>query len=339
MAVNQHSTLGLFARIIITFLLLCALIAATGWAVLAIHYGDSSTNMTQTALALAFGVAGLAAIVGVFVRRWRWRSLAGFSALFVLVLLWWLNIPASNERLWQADVARLPYATIDGNLVTVHDLRNFSYRAETDFTPAYDTRTYDLSKLDSVDLYTVYWMGPAIAHTIVSFGFGGEDFLAVSIEARKEEGESYSSIKGFFRQYELFYVVADERDVIRLRTNYRNDPPEDVYRYRIQGSPENARRFFLEYMATLNDIKEHPRFYNSLTSNCTNVIWMHGHVNPDRVPFSWKILASGYVAEYLYDMERLDTSVSFADLTRRGYVNPIAKKLGDTQDFSQRIRD
>jgi len=296
------------SRIIIAFLLLCILSAATGWAVLAIYYGDSSTNMTQSLLALAFGAAGLVAMVGVLVRRWRWRSLAGFSALFALVLLWWFNITASNDRAWQADVARLP-------------------------------RTYDLAKLDSVDLYTVYWMGPAIAHTIVSFGFGGEDYLAVSIEARKEEGEAYSSIKGFFRQYELFYVVADERDVIRLRTNHRKDPPEDVYRYRLQGSPENARRFFLEYMQTLNDIKQRPRFYNTLLSNCTNVIWMHSQVNPDSLPFSWKILASGYVAEYLYDMERLDTSMSFAELTRQGYVNPIAKKLGDTPEFAQRIRD
>ncbi len=336
---NRPGILGFLAWISITFLLFCALVAATGWAALAIYYGDSSTNTAQMLLAAAFGIAGLASIVGVFVQRWRWRSLAGFSVLFALVLLWWFNIPASNDRAWQAEVARLPYATFEGNLVTVHDLRNFSYRTETDFTPAYDTRTYDLTKLDSVDLYTVYWMGPAIAHTIVSFGFGGEDYLAISIEARKEEGEAYSSIKGFFRQYELFYVVADERDVIRLRTNYRKDPPEDVYRYRVQGSPENARRFFLEYMQTLNDIKQRPRFYNSLTSNCTNVIWMHSQVNPDSLPFSWKILASGYVTEYLYDMGRLDTSMSFTELTRHGYVNPIAKKLGDTPDFAQRIRD
>lgn len=336
---TRHSAPGLFSRIITAFLLLCILSAATGWAVLAIYYGDSSNNKAQTLLALAFGAAGLVAMVGVILRRWRWRSLTGFSVLFALVLLWWFNITASNERAWQADVARLPYATFEGNLVTVHDLRNFSYRTETDYTPAYDTRTYDLDKLDSVDLYTVYWMGPAIAHTIVSFGFGGEDYLAVSIEARKEEGEAYSSIKGFFRQYELYYVVADERDVIRLRTNYRKDPPEDVYRYRVQGSPENARRFFLEYMHTLNDIKQHPRFYNTLLSNCTNVIWMHGQVNPDRVPFSWKILASGYVTEYLYEMGRLDSSMSFAELTRRGYVNPVAENLDDTQDFAQRIRD
>jgi hypothetical protein len=333
----------LYVRNFIQYFVLVSLtvfvLAATGWAVLAIYYGDSSTGSAQTAIAVGFGIIGFASVVGILVRRWRWKSLGGFSALFAVVLLWWFNIPASNDRLWQTEGARLAYATTDGDLVTVHNVRNFSYRSETDFTPAYDTRTYDLTKLDSIDLYTVYWMGPAIAHTIVSFGFGGEDFLAVSIEARKEEGEGYSTIKGFFRQYELLYVVADERDVIGSRTNYRQDPPEDVYRYRIQGSPETARRFFLEYMNTVNDIKDNPRFYNTLMANCTNVIWIHAQVNPEHVPFSWKILASGYAAEYLYDMERLDKSMSFAELTQRGYVNPVAKQLGDSADFAQQIRE
>ena len=159
-----------------------------------------------------------------------------------------------------------------------------------------------------------------------------------TIEARKELGEGYSTIKGFFRQYEPLPIVADERDVIRLRTNFRKNPPEDVYRYRLQGSPELARQFFLEYVKTINEEKDHPSFYNTLTANCTNVIWMHAQVNPDRVPFSWKMLASGYAPEYLYDMGRLDTSVPFAELTQQGYVNPEAQALGDAPDFSQRIR-
>ena len=334
-----YSTLAFLGRTLFKLVLFCLVIAATTWSVLAIHYGDSFTAPMQTALACGFGLAGLAAVIGVFRKSWRQYSLGLFTALFSLVLLWWFNIPASNDRQWQTDVAHLAHATISGDQVTVHNLRNFSYRSETDFTPAWETRSYDLSRLDSVDLYTVYWMGPEIAHTIVSFGFGGEDYLAVSIEARKEEGEAYSSIKGFFRQYELYYVVADERDVVRLRTNYRKDPPEAVYRYRIQTSPENLRRFFLDYMYTLNELREQPRFYNSLMANCTNAIWMHSHVNPDRVPFSWKILASGYVAEYLYEMGRLDTSMSFDELTRRAHVNPVALELGDSADFSQRIRD
>jgi hypothetical protein len=328
-----------FARIVGILFLLCLLIGATGWSVLAIYFGDSSTGTIQTLLAAGFGLVGLVSAVGLFSRRFRGRALAGFTILFAAVLLWWFNIEASNDRSWQADSERLAYATIDGDKVTVHNVRNFDYRSETDFIPAWDTRTYDLTKLDSIDLFLVYWMGPEIAHTIVSFGFAGKDFLAVSIEARKEADEGYSAVKGFFRQYELLYVVADERDVIRLRTNFRDNPPEDVYRYRLLGSPETGREFFLEYMNSITEVARHPRFYNTLTSNCTNLIWLHGKVNPDRVPFSWQLLASGYAAEYLYDMGKLDTSVSFAELTRRGYVNPRARALDDSADFSRLIRE
>lgn len=328
----------LLVRGLLVLLIACILVALTGWAVLAIYYGDSHTSMLQTLLATGFGLVGGTTLLGVWYKPWRRGLLATYIVLFVAVLGWWFNIEASNDRVWQAEVAKLPYATIEGDIVTMHNIRNFSYRSETDFTPAYYTKDYDLSKLDSVDFFAVYWMGPAIAHAIVSFGFGDQDYLAVSIEARKEEGEGYSTIKGFFRQYEQIHIVADERDVIRLRTNYRNDPPEDVYRYRLQASPENIRRFFLEYVKTINREKDHPSFYNTLTANCTNVIWMHANAFPERVPFSWKLLASGYAPEYLYEKDRLDTSRPFAELTRQGYINPVAQELGDVADFSQRIR-
>ena len=201
----------------------------------------------------------------------------------------------------------LPYATISGDRVTVHNIRNFDYRSETDFSPAYYDKTFDLRELQSVDIVAAYWTGPAIAHDFVSFGFTGDDHLAVSIEVRKPKGEGYSTLKGFFRQYELFYVVADERDVIRLRTNYREDPPEDVYIYRTKSSSEARRRLFLEYMHRINALRTQPEFYNTLTTNCTTNIWTNSHVNPERVPLTWKILASGYVPEYLYEQGRLET--------------------------------
>jgi hypothetical protein len=180
-------------------------------------------------------------------------------------------------------------------------------------------------------------MGPAIAHTMLSFGFGDEH-LAISIEVRKEKTESYSSLAGFFRQYELVYVVADERDVIRLRTNYRKDPPEDVYVYRATGSIENGRRILLDYLRDVNELREHPRFYNTLTTNCTTMILAHATVNPGHVPWSWKILLSGYTPEYLYEMGRLDRSLPFEELRRRSHVNPAAQAADQAPDFSQRIR-
>ena len=175
-----------------------------------------------------------------------WRRgtvLTLFVVSFLGLLLYWRTIEPSNDRDWAPEVARLPHATVDGDLVTLHDIRNFDYRTETDFTPAYYDRTFDLRKLDAVDVVTVYWMGPAIAHVFLSFGFG-DDHVAVSVEARKERGEGYSSVQGFFKRYELIYVVGDERDLIRVRTNYRRDPPEDVYLYRVRGPAENSRRLF-----------------------------------------------------------------------------------------------
>ena len=255
----------------------------------------------------------------------------------MVLVLWWSAIEPSNDREWQPEVAVLPYATFDGDLVTVHNIRNFDYRTETDFTPSYYDRTYDLTKLHSVDLIAAYWMGPMIAHIFLSFGFGG-DHLAISIEARKEATEGYSSIKGFFKQYELIYIVGDERDLIRVRTNYRKDPPEEVYLYRLTGPIENGKRILLDYLKTINRLREKPEFYNTLTANCTNVIWMHARLNPNHIPFSWKILLSGYTPEYVYEQGKMNSDLPFAELQRRSRINAVALQADQSPDFSSRIR-
>ncbi len=223
--------------------LLGLLTAATGiWATLAVLYSGPQNDLVRNSAAAVAALVSLVALIAVGFRRWRWRALGTYLVLFVALVVWWRGIEPSNERDWQTDVAVLPRATIEGDVVTLHNIRNFDYRSETDYTPAYYDKRFELSKLEGVDLVAVYWMGPAIAHTFISFAFAGGEHLAISIETRKEKGEGYSTIKGFFRQYELHYVVADERDVIRLRTNYRHDPPEDVYVYRLQGSIESGRR-------------------------------------------------------------------------------------------------
>lgn len=323
-------------------LLLLGVLTATagGWGVLAITFSGPPDATLRNSLAGAFAVASLAALIALGFRRWRGRALAAYLVLFAGLLVWWYGLDPSNQRDWQADVAVLPYATIEGKLVTVHNIRNFEYRSETDYTPAYYDKRFDLDKLEGVDLVTSYWMGPAIAHVFLSFAFAGGDHLAVSIETRKEKGEGYSTIKGFFRQYELYYVVADERDVIGLRTNYRRAPPEDVYLYRLHAPLENGRRLFLEYMHNINALKERPEFYNSLTTNCTTRIWMSSRVNAEHLPFSWKILASGYVPEYLYEYGRLaDRGLSFAETQRRALINARANAVEGNRDFSARIRE
>ncbi len=314
-----------------------ALALATGWGALVLYYLGPGSATVRTALAWGFAALGLACAGAAFARKARRPAAVGLAALAAFALVFWSRATASNDRAWQTDVAVLPYATFDGDLVSVHNIRNFDYRSETDYTPAYYDRTFDVRRLDRIDLVSVYWMGPAIAHLFVSFGFGDEH-LAISIETRKERGESYSSLAGLFRNYELVYVVADERDVIRLRTNYREDPPEDVYVYRVTGPIENGRRLFLDYMRDVNELREHPRFYNTLTTNCTTMIFAHTTVNPGHLPFSWKILLSGYTPEYAYEMGRLDRSLSFDELMRRSHVNPAAQAADTAPDFSRRIR-
>jgi hypothetical protein len=322
-----------------SFLFIGALLifATWAWGTFALYIDGPGTETLRAVLASAYAVAGLATLGAYCTRRFRRIAAVSYTATFIVLFGWWSMIEPSNDRKWQPEVGVLPYATFDGNLVTVHNIRNFDYQTETDFTPAYYDQTYDLTKLDSVDLIAAYWMGPMIAHIFLSFGFG-DDHLAISIEARKEATEGYSSIKGFFKQYELIYIVGDERDLIRVRTNYRKDPPEDVYLYQLPGSIENGRRVFIEYMKTINHLREHPKFYNTLTANCTNVIWMHSRVNPGHLPFSWKILLSGYLPEYIYEQGRMNSDLSFAELQRRSHLNEVALQADQAPDFSRRIR-
>jgi uncharacterized protein DUF4105 len=314
------------------------LILGTGaWGTLALYFDGPENDTLRNLLAIVYAIGCLAALGAYCTRRFRWIAAISYTSMFIVLFAWWSMIEPSNDREWQSEVAVLPFATFDGNLITVHNIRNFDYQSETDFTVDYDERTYDLTKLDSVDLIAAYWMGPMIAHTFLSFGFG-DDHLAISIEARKEATEGYSSIKGFFKQYELIHIVGDERDLIRVRTNYRKDPPEDVYLYRLTAPIENGKRVFLDYLKTINKLRDRPKFYNTLTANCTNVIWMHTQLNPNHIPFSWKILLSGFTPEYVHEQGRMNSDLPFAELQRRSQINEIALQSDQAHDFSQRIR-
>jgi hypothetical protein len=319
---------------------LCAflLLVSVGWGVLALRYFDHLGTGTQQLLASAFGVAAVLALAAALRPAWRWRALGIYCTLFAAVLVAWSTLKPSNDRDWIPEVARLSYASIEGSRITLHNIRNFDYRSESDFTPAYYDRTFDVAQLSGVDLIASYWMGPKIAHIFLSFEFKGHEHVAISIEARRAQGEPYSSLQGFFRRFELIYVVADERDVIRLRTNYRRDPREQVYLYRLRGSGEDGRRLFLAYVGEINSLRDNAQFYNSLTTNCAGSIWMLSRVNPDHLPYSWKILLSGYIPALLYENGRLDTSVSFTRLQELAHINARAQAADADPDFSARIR-
>jgi Domain of unknown function (DUF4105) len=253
------------------------------------------------------------------------------------VLAWWSTIEPTNDRSWQADVARLPSVEVDGDLVTLHNVRSFEYRSAVDYTERWYDRTVDLRQLDSLDLIAVYWMGDDIAHTMLSFGFGGEP-VTISIETRKEQGEQYSALAGFFRRYELYYVVGDEDDLVGLRTTYR-EPTEDVYLYRMHAPPRNIRRLFLEYAAKINALHEEPEFYNTATTNCTTNIVTHVKALREDVPLDWRMLLSGHFPELIYEYGALDQSLPFAELRRRSLINERARAADGADDFSRRIRE
>lgn len=308
---------------------LCAL-----WGALAVYYTADLGETTRTVLAVGLVLVTLLAFA---VTRLRWRTYAAFLLCFAVFVGWWYSLPPSNNRVWQTDVAVLPYAELDGDLVTVRNIRNFTYRTEHDYDPGYYDKTFDLRTLDSVDLIAVYWMGDAIAHVMLSFGFAGQDYLCLSIETRKEVGEAYSSLKGFFKQYELIYIAADERDVLRLRTDYRV-PPEDVYLYRTRMPLENARKLFLVYAAEMNDLREHPRFYNTLTTNCTTNVVRNLRAMGGKASYNWQILLSGYAPQYAYAMGALNTSLPFEALRTASLLNPKARAAAEAPNYSRFIR-
>jgi hypothetical protein len=307
---------------------------ATIWAALAIYHSNLPGEALRLGLAAAFALGTLGAFLFLPDRR---RTLLGFGAALAGVLLWWASIEPSNARDWQTEVAVLPYATQDGDLITLHNVRDFDYRTEQNFVARYEDRTFDLRDLDAVDLIAVYWAGDAIAHIMVSFGFAG-DHVAFSIETRKEKGEAYSSFAGFFKRYELIYVVGDERDLIRVRTNYRR-PEELVYLYRTRMNPANARRLFLEYVGKINQLRERPEFYNTLITNCTTDVWALTRALSGKVPLDWRVLLSGYFPEYAYDLGSLDTSLPFPELKARSLINDKAHVADTDPNFSAHIRE
>ncbi len=299
---------------------------------MAVYYSNLPATWLRSLAVVIFGLAVLAVFVRV--RPW-WLARLTFLGACAAVIAWFLLTPPSNDRDWQPDVAILPFAQINDDRVTIHNIRNCDYRTESEYTVHHYDKSFELTALRSVDLYVVYWGSPMIAHTMLSFGFKGGDYLCFSIETRKEKGEAYSAIKGFFRQFELTYVVGDERDLVRLRTNFRG---EQVYLYRLAADLPTARLVLLDYLKEVNRLKERPEWYNALTSNCTTNI--RGHTKPyaKNARFDWRILLNGRVDELAYERKTLDQSLPFRELKEQSLINDRAK-AADIESFSARIRE
>jgi len=303
------------------------------WGALAIGFDGPRSRPLAALLAVGLlaAVALLIAAVRPFLRACLWAL-----APCVAVGCWWSSIPARNDRDWQPDVARAPTAETQGSRVTVRDVRHFDYRSETDFTERWETRTYDLDRLAGLDLLVSYWGPTLYAHTILSWEFEDGPPLAVSIETRKEKGESYSAVRGFFRQFELVYVVADEGDVVRLRTSFRG---ERVFLYRLTTPRAVARALLEQYLEEANGLARRPAWYNAFSENCTTAIWRNVRALAPESPFDWRLLANGYVDRMLYERGTVDTSVPFDELRARSDVTERGKACGDREDFSRCLRE
>jgi len=317
-----------------SWILLWGILAGvTLWCVGAVYYSNLPTEWMRAAGAAAFAVGTVILFILVRPRRRAWLI---FLTAFTGIVVWFILIPPSNDRDWRPDVAVLPYAETNGNFITVHNIRNCDYRSETDYTVRHYDRTFDLAKLQSVDLFVVHWGSPMIAHTMLSFGFGGGQYLCFSIETRNQRGQAYSAIKGLFRQFEITYVVADERDLVRLRTNYRG---EQVYLYHLNVDPAMARLVLQEYFKQINRLKDQPEWYNAVGDNCTTSIHKLTYPYAKKVRWDWRILINGYVDELAYEVGTLDHSLPFAELKARSLINDRAKAADQDPQFSARIRE
>ena len=320
-------------RLIATLALFVIVVAGVAWAAMALWFDGPQSRVL--AGIMAGGLALVCILLAALVRPFL-RGLAIALLPVAAVALWWASVPPSNTRDWAPDVARTARATFDGNRVTIENVRNFKYRSESDYDQRWETRIYNLDGIHGLDLFLSFWGPTQIAHTIASWEFDDGQHLAISIETRKEKGESYSALRGFFHQYELYYVVADERDLVGLRTNYRG---EQVYLYRIRVPASQARALLIDYLDEVNRLADHPQWYNALTQNCTTTIRGHAQRVGAGGRLDWRLLANGHLDELLYERGQIDTDLSFDDLRNRNNITKAAKAADDSLDFSARIRD
>lgn len=243
----------------------------------------------------------------------------------------------SNDRDWIPEHKVLAHAEIHGNLVTIHNVRNAEFFTYRDCIVKHYDKTYDLSKIRSVDFVVVPFSEiKAVAHTLLTFGFEGGDYVGISVEVRLENGEGYDPAMGAFGQYELIYVIADERDLIPVRVEHRD---VDVYVYRSTAPPEMARKLFVDMLKRANQLYEHPEFYDTLGNNCTTNIVRHiNAIAPDKVPYDYRVLLPGYADKLAYDLGLIDNRLPFEEVKRRARVNEAVLKYREHPQFSAKIR-
>ena len=308
----------------------------TLWTFGAIYF-DSPFPALRAPAAIVYLIVVLGAML--FLRRSHKGLLIAYGG-FILVALWWFTLKPSANGDWQPDNAKQAYAEINGDQVTIHDVRNCDYRTENDYTCQWETRNYNLANLRGADIFITWWGPTLIAHPIVSFDFGEQGHVPMSIETRDVVGQSYSAIRGFYRQYALTYIITDERDVIRLRTNFRHNPDEEVYLFRTTAKPALARKVFLDYVQRANELHAQPEWYNALTNNCTtNIDVSASEARGQHTVWDWRVLLNGKMDEMMYERGGLVTGgLPLAALKAQAHINPAAHAADNSPDFSKLIR-
>ena len=272
--------------------------------------------------------------IGVGLQRWK-IGWGGLAVACLVGVVWWMSIAPSNDRDWAPDVAHGVTADIAGPDVVLHNVRNFDWRSDTDFTPHWETRRYSLERLTSVDLVSSVWGSQAIAHTLISFGFADGGRVVFSAEVRRERGEEFSEVGGFFKQFELVMIAAEEKDIIRLRTNIRR---EDVTLLPLKLTGAQARALFLGFAGRANDLARTAQFYQTVTTNCTTVIFELARHIDRRVPLDWRILLSGYLPGYLYELGVIRTDIPLDQVLQNAAISRRAQDAPAAADYSQVIR-
>jgi hypothetical protein len=306
----------------------------TLWVALAIYFSNLPGIWLRLALAIVFVAIAVWALW--FSRPRRWLV---FVALFLTVVAWWFTIAPSHNRPWRPEVAVMPRAFIDGDRVRLTGVRNFEYRSRNDFVTRYEEREIQLSHLTGIDFYVSYFseglVGRLVGHTFVSFIFDNAPPLSISIETRPEVGEGFDPLASLFKQFELIYVVGDERDIVGVRTNHRQ---ETVYLYRINTSAEGARQFLMVYLERINELADRPEFYHLLSNSCTINIIRYANVAGRHGRLDFRHVFNGLIDTYLYVSGRIDTGLPFDELRRRSLINDAARVAEAATDFSSHIR-
>ncbi len=316
----------------ILFAFLLALVFAIAGA--AFWYRLPFPDALKIIILAGWSVFSLSIIICEFTLYRKWSRSAALSA-FLISFLWWNSIHPSNKRIWADDVAHTVSGTVSGDIVTLYNVRNFTWHSLTDYDQSWESRNYNLSELSSVDLFLSSWGNPDIAHTLISFGFSNGEFLTFSVEIRKEKHELFSEIAGFFKQYEIALIAADENDIIKTRTNIRK---EDVLLYRVLLTPEQRKELFLSYIERGNRLTEKPVFYHTITANCTTVVFDMVRLIVPSIPLDYRILLSGRLPSYIYDLGGFGNVLSFDELAAHASITLLAQEADDDKDFSQFIR-